>query len=147
MSQQVHYFVSMPFSPQNSVQPQCRTRSKLNLNIIFVLIIVTHAQGSVYVKKIWGSGVFSSALIVTYDEICCISRLKHTHYYHNAWEEQDRRLPGGTWRQEAEALLRVPRHQESQGRVHHGEGGKPSLIKSRTANYPISFNNHREGPH
>ena len=60
MSQQVHYFVSMPFYPQNSVQPQCRTRSKPNLNIIFVLIIVTHAQGSVPVKK-YGGQVYLAA--------------------------------------------------------------------------------------
>ena len=41
----------MPFYPQNSVQPQCRTHSKPNLNIIFVLIIVTDAQVFETIKK------------------------------------------------------------------------------------------------
>ena len=56
----MHYFVSMPFYPKNIVNPQCRTRSKPNLNIIFVLIIVTHAQGSVPIKK-YGGQVYLAA--------------------------------------------------------------------------------------
>ena len=52
----VHYFVSMPFYPKNVVQPQCRGRSKMTLNIIFVLIIVTHAQGFESIKKYGGQG-------------------------------------------------------------------------------------------
>ena len=60
MSQQVHYFVSMPVYPQNSVQPQCRTRSKPNLNIIFVLIIVTDAQVFESVKKYGGQGYLAA---------------------------------------------------------------------------------------
>ena len=56
MSQKVHYFVSMPFYPKNVVQPQCRGRSKMTLNIIFVLIIVTHAQGFESIKKYGGQG-------------------------------------------------------------------------------------------
>ena len=54
--EKVQYFVSMPFYPQNNVQPWCRTHSKPNLNIIFVLIIVTHAQGFVPVQKYGGRG-------------------------------------------------------------------------------------------
>ena len=54
----------MPFYPQNSVQPQCRTRSKPNLNIIFVLIIITHAQGSIYVKKYGGQGYLAAPYCV-----------------------------------------------------------------------------------
>ena len=46
----------MPFYPQNSVQPQCRTRSKPNLNIIFVLIIVTDAQVFETVKNMGVKG-------------------------------------------------------------------------------------------
>ena len=34
-----------PSARKNIVQPQCKTRSKTNLNIICVLIIVAHAQG------------------------------------------------------------------------------------------------------
>ena len=45
-----HFFVHFQFYPSNVVQPQCRGHSKMTLNIIFVLTIVTHAQG----KKIWG---------------------------------------------------------------------------------------------
>ena len=56
----------MPFYPQNSVQPQCRTRSKPNLNIIFVLIIVTHAQGFVPVKK-YGGQVYLAAVFIHLD--------------------------------------------------------------------------------
>ena len=35
----------------------------MNLNLIYVLIIVTHGQGFVYVKKTWGSSTLSSALV------------------------------------------------------------------------------------
>ena len=50
----------MPFYPQNSVQPQCRTRSKPNLNIIFVLIILTDAQVFESVKKYGGQGYLAA---------------------------------------------------------------------------------------
>ena len=52
----VQHFVIMPFYPKNIVNPQCRTCSKPNLNIIFVLIIITHAQGFENVKKYGGQG-------------------------------------------------------------------------------------------
>ena len=85
MSQQVHYFVSMPVYPQNSVQPQCRTRSKPNLNIIFVLIIVTDAQVFETVKKYGGQGYLAApycVLRLTQAKKCnteCVYRLKHFH--------------------------------------------------------------------
>ena len=58
--EKVKYFVSIPFYPQNSVQPQCRTRSKPNLNIIFVLIIVTDAQVFKTIKKYGGQGYLAA---------------------------------------------------------------------------------------
>ena len=65
MSQQVHYFVSMPFYPKNNVQPWCRTRSKPNLNIIFVLIIVTDAQVFETVKKYGGQACYHNCTTFT----------------------------------------------------------------------------------
>ena len=50
----------LPFYPKNNVQPQCRTRSKPNLNIIFVLIIVTDAQVFESVKKYGGQGYLAA---------------------------------------------------------------------------------------
>ena len=44
-------FSSFSILPQNVVQPQCRGCSKMTLNPIYVLIIVTHSQGFVYIKN------------------------------------------------------------------------------------------------
>ena len=73
MSQQVHYFVSMPFYPQNSVQPQCRTHSKPNLNIIFVLKIVTDAQVFETIRKYWGQGYLAAPYYLRYTLIGVVS--------------------------------------------------------------------------
>ena len=69
----MHYFVSMPFYPQNSVQPQCRTRSKPNLNIIFVLIIVTDAQVFESVKKYGGQGYLAAPYLLI------VSKFQYRH--------------------------------------------------------------------
>ena len=86
MSQQVHYFVSMPFYPKNNVQPWCRTRSKPNLNIIFVLIIVTDAQVFETIKKYGGQGYLAAPYcledgdtkihVIIYDSnlLCCFGK-------------------------------------------------------------------------
>ena len=58
--EKVQYFVCMPYYPKNNVQPWCRTRSKPNLNIIFVLIIVTDAQVFESVKKYGGQGYLAA---------------------------------------------------------------------------------------
>ena len=49
-------FVHFQFYPSNVVQPQCRGHSKMTLNIIFVLIIVTHAQGFGKIKNMGVKG-------------------------------------------------------------------------------------------
>ena len=56
MPKKGNFFVHFIFYPTNVVQPQCRGRSKMTLNIIFVLTIVTHAQGFGYKKKYGGQG-------------------------------------------------------------------------------------------
>ena len=45
------FFVHFLFYPTNVVQSQCRGRSNMTLNLIFVLTIVTHAQGFESIKK------------------------------------------------------------------------------------------------
>ena len=47
-------FSYFQFNSKNVVEPQCRGCSKITLNPIFVLIIATHAEGFVYVKKYGG---------------------------------------------------------------------------------------------
>ena len=65
----------MPFYPQNSVQPQCRTRSKPNLNIIFVLIIITHAQVFECIKKQGGQGY----LAAPYSTRICLTKTDYKY--------------------------------------------------------------------
>ena len=47
-------FSSFSIYPKNVVQPQCRGRSKMTLNLIFVLIIVTQTQCFESIKKYGG---------------------------------------------------------------------------------------------
>ena len=63
ISKKMQKMANFQVYPTNLANPGRIGTIRMTLNIIFVLIIVTHAQGFVYVKKIWGSSTLSSALM------------------------------------------------------------------------------------